>query len=453
MKRAILIILGAALMLCACGQGTGSQSGSVEQLTWQEQYDLGVRYLSEGNYEEAIIAFTAAIEIDPKRAETYVGRGDAYVGYAQALAEDGRLNDDALEAYENAVKDYRTAIRRDKTDVSVYQKAAEVYIILGDTDSAAELIEKGLNATEDESLQDLLDELTGVVTAEDLTEGSPEWQALEDFLSCFGWYGDYDAQTAALPGGRHSLNTLEKLLTVASCYCYNDTLYPGEGLLIDWGNADPLDKWEWSHGRASADKMDWLLAHIFNCSSEDISSMKESIMAGENEEIYYLDGSYYFFVGGIGGGYGAEVTHVEQRGKRYYVEYDLYDFYSEEPEPRCALMALKYIDGKEYWTLYYDREAEKTEPRSEQKQLSEDEAYKIAQDYWDYTPGMVSDETGFEVFLTNMGTYPGSDGTDYYYFNLQWLVDGDTDGGHLSVLDTIYINSKTGEIVLDVFQL
>lgn len=40
---------------------------------------MGVRYLSEGNYEEAIIAFTAAIEIDPKRAEAYVGRGDAYV--------------------------------------------------------------------------------------------------------------------------------------------------------------------------------------------------------------------------------------------------------------------------------------------------------------------------------------------------------------------------------------
>lgn len=34
--------------------------------TWQEQYDRGVRYLSKGNYEEAIIAFTAAIEIDPK---------------------------------------------------------------------------------------------------------------------------------------------------------------------------------------------------------------------------------------------------------------------------------------------------------------------------------------------------------------------------------------------------
>ena len=64
----IVLVLG----LCACGQSA--------QAKWQEQYDLGVRYLSEGNYEEAIIAFTAAIEIDPKRPEAYVGRGGAYIG-------------------------------------------------------------------------------------------------------------------------------------------------------------------------------------------------------------------------------------------------------------------------------------------------------------------------------------------------------------------------------------
>lgn len=36
------------------------------------------KYLSDGNYEEAIIAFTAAIEIDPKRAEAYAGLSDLY---------------------------------------------------------------------------------------------------------------------------------------------------------------------------------------------------------------------------------------------------------------------------------------------------------------------------------------------------------------------------------------
>lgn len=73
MKRRISGLIAAVLRLrlCACGDPAP---------TWQERYDLGMRYLPEGNYEEAIIAFTAAIEIDPKQVSAYVDRGDAYVG-------------------------------------------------------------------------------------------------------------------------------------------------------------------------------------------------------------------------------------------------------------------------------------------------------------------------------------------------------------------------------------
>mgnify|MGYP000018329679 CR=1 FL=1 len=71
MKRnaSLFLVLLMCLTLCACGSGTN---------TWQEQYDLGVRYLSEGNYEEAIIAFTAAIEVDPKNVDAYLSLADAY---------------------------------------------------------------------------------------------------------------------------------------------------------------------------------------------------------------------------------------------------------------------------------------------------------------------------------------------------------------------------------------
>ena len=57
---------------------TVSACGVKPAATWQEQYDLGVRYLSEGNYKEAILAFTAAIDIDPKQAEAYVKLADVY---------------------------------------------------------------------------------------------------------------------------------------------------------------------------------------------------------------------------------------------------------------------------------------------------------------------------------------------------------------------------------------
>lgn len=71
--------------------------------TWQEQYELGLYYLSEGNYQEAIIAFTAAIEIDAMRPEAYL-------------------------------------------------KAAEAYEAAGDIEAAREILEKGYATTGDESL-------------------------------------------------------------------------------------------------------------------------------------------------------------------------------------------------------------------------------------------------------------------------------------------------------------
>ena len=98
MKRFTALLLAVLLLLslAACGGKN----------IWQEQYDLGMRYLNEGNYQEAIIAFEAAIKIDPKRPEAYLGAAEAYMG-------------------------------------------------LGDTDSARKILEKGYAATNDDTLKPL----------------------------------------------------------------------------------------------------------------------------------------------------------------------------------------------------------------------------------------------------------------------------------------------------------
>lgn len=75
MRRVLGMCLALIIVLSACGGNSGTLATQ-----WQEQYDLGVRYLDEGNYEEAIIAFNAAIEIDPKRSEAYSALADAYTG-------------------------------------------------------------------------------------------------------------------------------------------------------------------------------------------------------------------------------------------------------------------------------------------------------------------------------------------------------------------------------------
>lgn len=100
MKKVIALFISLALILglCACAKNPS---------TWQEQYDLGIRYLSEDNYQDAIIAFTAAIEIDPKRAEAYVGLADVYT--AQGNTEQTRrVLEDAL----TVVSDPSTILNR-----------------------------------------------------------------------------------------------------------------------------------------------------------------------------------------------------------------------------------------------------------------------------------------------------------------------------------------------------
>lgn len=141
MKRImpILFVLVMAICLMACGQNTSM---------WQEQYDLGVRYLSEGNYEEAVIAFTAAIEIDPKRALAYIGRGDAYIGSGET--------EENLAA---ALADYEAALELDAEPPGIYLKLADIYQRLGDYDSAMTILEQGFAATSDVAIAEKIEEL------------------------------------------------------------------------------------------------------------------------------------------------------------------------------------------------------------------------------------------------------------------------------------------------------
>ena len=117
MKRicGLLLTLALALGLCACAQK------AADTPTWQEQYDLGVKYLSEGNYEEAILAFTAAIEIDPKQPDAY-------------------------------------------------EKLAEIYIATGDTEQARKILEDGCAITGSETLQIRLAEIIASLVNGELRE-------------------------------------------------------------------------------------------------------------------------------------------------------------------------------------------------------------------------------------------------------------------------------------------
>ena len=175
MKRICSLFLTLVLILglAACGQSK-----------WQEQYDLGVKYLSEGNYEEAIIAFTAAIEIEPNRAEAYIGRGGAYIGSGETA-----------ENLAAALADYEQAAALDETNPAAYLGMADVYIRMGEYDKALEILRQGLDKTgNDESIAEKIAEMeSGTITD---ASGKVRRTSGYDESGALKWYWDhtYDAQ-------------------------------------------------------------------------------------------------------------------------------------------------------------------------------------------------------------------------------------------------------------------
>ena len=132
------------LLLAACGSPSN---------TYMEQYDLGMRYLSEGNYEKAVLAFTAAIEIDDKKPDAYIGRGDAYT---------------ASEKYDLAEMDYRTVLDIDETNADAYIKLSELYLAKDDEKAAIRILQDGYERTEDEKIQKQLKKM-GLYYVKDVT--------------------------------------------------------------------------------------------------------------------------------------------------------------------------------------------------------------------------------------------------------------------------------------------
>lgn len=130
---ALALIL--ALSLAACGMkqavqnavrnAVGGASGASSQ-----EYANGAALLKEERYEEALAAFTLAIEKQPQADEAYLGRADAYT---------------ALERASEALADYQAALRLSKSE-RAYLGAVNAYILMSDFDAALQMAQEGCEA-------------------------------------------------------------------------------------------------------------------------------------------------------------------------------------------------------------------------------------------------------------------------------------------------------------------
>ncbi len=205
---AVLIVLAGAMIFIFGGS-------SAKKL--QKQLDLGQKYLEEMNYEEAVVAFQAAIEIDPMSVDAYLGLVEVYIrtgefdtaleyarnGYEATGAERLKEKMEMIESenkarelqkqldlgqqyleemnYEEAAAAFEAAIEIDPMNVDAYLGLVEVYIRTGEFDTALEYAKKGYEVTGDERLKEKIDMIkSGNITA------SNGWKMQESYYDADG---------------------------------------------------------------------------------------------------------------------------------------------------------------------------------------------------------------------------------------------------------------------------
>lgn len=185
-----------------------------------EQISLGEKYLTEENYDEAIVAFKKAIQIDPNDPQLYIQLADAYIGKgdkdsAVETLENGykttgseeikkKLNELKNEIeyekyisngnnelsnkkYDKAIENFEKANKLMPTKTEAYIGAGNSYIAKDDIENAKIILNKGYEKTKDEKIKKMLDELkddysdltieTGNMTDDDIKS---EWKNMKN---------------------------------------------------------------------------------------------------------------------------------------------------------------------------------------------------------------------------------------------------------------------------------
>lgn len=123
---------------------------------YERQIRLGYKMLNEEKYEEAILAFNTAIEIEAKKDKAYIGLADTYI----------------FKCDENVVSDINNALSegyeqtQSENIINSYLEISEKLFDDERKDDAIELLELGYYATENDSIKDKVHEFKLIVQNE-----------------------------------------------------------------------------------------------------------------------------------------------------------------------------------------------------------------------------------------------------------------------------------------------
>lgn len=109
-KKVIIIVLTVLVLLIGGGVGYAMNTPTARA---ERQLNLGNKYLQEGKYQEAILAFQKVIEIEPKNIPARLGLGQVYI---------------ATKDYDKAEKVLKEVIQIDNNNILARESLFKVYI-------------------------------------------------------------------------------------------------------------------------------------------------------------------------------------------------------------------------------------------------------------------------------------------------------------------------------------
>lgn len=112
----------------------------------RKQIDTGDRYLQEMDYDQAIVAYSAAIEIDEKNVDTRLSLAKAQKGKLTELMEKDQPTE---ELFLQAEDNLEYLISLDETLSTGYLELADLYLMDGNVEKAKETLQDGQAKTGD----------------------------------------------------------------------------------------------------------------------------------------------------------------------------------------------------------------------------------------------------------------------------------------------------------------
>lgn len=315
----VVAILVVAIVIIVIFASTRPGEDVLQPLTTQELLSLGEKYLLELDYEQAILQFTAVIEVEPMNMRAYIGRADAHI---------------ALEHFDNAIKDYEFALSLDASAAEAYIKLADCHLAQGDSDAAIEVLERGYAITQDSAIDD---KLQGLLPSIDTTSNLVDTMSESDKTMLnryFSFFSEVETHRYEFTSFNREDYDIMHLAEFAVYHiCINNGAYLVDVPNQDWGAG--AERW------FTVDKtyVDQVIEEYFGFHGQVYD---ESTFNPENPDRVFYDGTKFY------------VYWQSEKGYPWYIWSHVAELYNNKDDTYTAYVDVYTEVGHELTRQYED---------------------------------------------------------------------------------------------------